>query len=244
MIPPQERVAPVRNRGACRRRLLWAVLPSAVVLLASAKMLSLGPLGAAAEEAFSGKDVPALAAAADWLGAINLVEPYKADFARGDAQALSGDYAAARASFESALRAAPESDACRIRVNLVLSIEKLGDARKEGGDGPAASVLYQEGLEVIAHAPGGCFEAGAQGNAHGEGGRLAEARERLGSKAGQGADGGSDGEEAPGEDSGAQQQLEQLEESERKARQERLKSQQRSEYLRDPDTGKTADRPW
>jgi hypothetical protein len=237
-------MSPAQNPSVRRRRLLWAVLPSAAVLLAAAKMLSLGPLGTAAEDAFTAKDAPALGAAADWLGAINLIEPYKADFARGDSHVLSGDFEAARGSFETALRAAPESDGCRIRVNLVLSIEKLGDARKEGGDDAAATALYQDGLDVIAGAPQGCFEAGAQGNAQGEGGRLSEARERLGSKAGQGGDGGSDGEEAPPEDPGAQQQLEQLEESERKARQERLKSQQRSEYLRNPDTGQTAERPW
>lgn len=234
----------VQIRGARRRKLLWAALPSAVVLLASAKMLSLGALGTAAEDAFTGKDAPALAAAADWLGVLNLIEPYKADFARGDAQVLSGDFAAARASFETALRAAPESEGCRIRVNLVLSIEKLGDARKEGGDDAAANALYQDGLDIIAGAPRGCFEAGAQGNSQGEGGRLSEARERLGSKAGDSGGDGNDGGDDASAEPGAQQQLEQLEESEREARQERLKSQQRSEYLRNPDTGKTADRPW
>lgn len=236
-------MSPAQNRGPRGRKLLWAALPSAVVLLASAKMLSLGPLGTAAEDAFTGKDAPALAAAADWLGALNLIEPYKADFARGDAQVLSGDFAAARASFEAALRAAPESEGCRIRVNLVLSIEELGDARKEGGDDAAANALYQDGLDIIAGAPRGCFEAGAQGNTQGEGGRLSEARERLGGKAGHSGD-GNDGSGDASAEPGAQQQQEQLEESEREARQERLKSQQRSEYLRNPDTGKTADRPW
>ena len=60
--------------GARRRRLLWTALPAAVVLAAAARLLSLAPVGAAAEGAFTDKDAPALAAAADWLGTVNFFE--------------------------------------------------------------------------------------------------------------------------------------------------------------------------
>jgi len=227
-----------------RRRLLTAALPAVVVIAAAAKMLSLVPLGTAAEGAFTGKDASALAAAADWLGTVNVIEPYKADFARGDAHVLRGDFAAARTSFETALSGAPERDGCRIRVNLVLSIEKLGDGRGNAGDQAGARTLYQEGLGVIRQAPQGCFAPGGEGNTQGEGGRLSDARERLGTKAGQTGDHGTAGDEASAESPPARQQIKQLEESERHARQDRQESEQRNDYLRNPDDGVPVERPW
>ncbi|WP_120522212.1 hypothetical protein [Arthrobacter celericrescens] len=227
-----------------RRRLLTAAVPAVVVVAAAAKLLSLAPLGAVAEGAFTGKDGSALAAAAEWLGAVNVIEPYKADFARGDAHVLRGDFAAARASFVTALSGAPERDGCRIRVNLVLSIEKLGDGRGNAGDDAGARTLYQEGLGVIHQAPPGCFEPGGEGNTQGEGGRLSDARERLGTKAGQAGNQGKDGGKVQAENPPAQQKLEQLEESERQARQDRQESEQRDEYLRSPDDGIPVERPW
>ncbi|WP_426297936.1 hypothetical protein [Arthrobacter sp. R-11] len=230
--------------GARRSRLLWAALPAAVVLAAAAKLLSLAPVGAAAEGAFTDKDAPALAAAADWLGTANFIEPYKADFAKGDAHVLRGDFAAARTSFETALRGAPEAEGCRIRVNLVLSIERLGDGRRGAGDDVAARALYRDGQSVIKDAPQGCFHAGGPGNAEGEGDRLSETRERLEAKAGESGGKGEDAGERQAADSAAHEQLQQLEESARKARRERLESEQRGEYLRNPDPGVTAERPW
>ncbi|OFI39457.1 hypothetical protein BIU82_14110 [Arthrobacter sp. SW1] len=227
-----------------RRRLAWAALPAVVVLAASAKMLSLGPLGTAAADAFDGKDAGALETAAAWLGAVNLIEPWKADFATGDAHVLRGDFAAARASFEAALRSAPENDGCRIRVNLVLGIERLGDGQRSAGDDAGAKALYAEGLEVVRGAPAGCFDAGGAGNAAGEGRRLSDARERLAAKSGDAGGEGGDGGDAPEENATEQEQLKRLEESQRQARQERLKSEQRSEYLRNPETNSTVERPW
>lgn len=227
-----------------RRRLAWAALPAVVVLAASAKMLSLAPLGTAAADAFEGKNPGALETAAAWLGAVNLIEPWKADFAKGDAHVLRGDFAAARTSFEAALRSAPEDDGCRIRVNLVLSIERLGDGRRSAGDDAGAKALYAAGLGVVQGAPAGCFGAGGPGNAAGEGGRLSEARERLNAKSGDAGKDGGDAGESPEENSAEQEQLKRLEESQRQAQQERLKSEQRSEYLRNPETNSTVERPW
>jgi len=230
--------------GARRRRLLWTALPAAVVLAAAARLLSLAPVGAAAEGAFTDKDAPALAAAADWLGTVNFFEPYKADFAKGDAQVLRGDFAAARTAFETALRGAPEAEGCRIRVNLVLSIERLGDGRRGAGDDAAARTLYQDGQSVIKDAPQGCFQDGSQGNAEGEGDALSDARERFEAKAGERGGKGEDAGERQAADPAAQEQLQQLEESARKARQERLESEQRGEYLRNPEPDVTVERPW
>ncbi len=230
--------------GTRGHRLLRAAVPAAVLLAAAAKLLSLAPLGTAAEAAFKADDRAAVAAAADWLGTVNLIEPYKADFARGDAHVLRGDFAAARTSFETALRAAPESDSCRIRVNLALSIEKLGDGRRDAGDDAGAQALYRDGQAVINAAPPGCFESGGPGNATGEGDALSDARERLEAKA---RNGGSKGDDSSGnkpENPATQERLEQLEKAERKARQERLESEQRGEYLRNTDDGVPVERPW
>ena len=123
----------VRRR---RRLLLWSALPVLLALALAAKLLSAAWFAGQASGAFARGDAPAVESAAAVLGVANFLEPHKAPFAAGDALALSGDYAGARTAFEAALAAAPAADECRVRVNLALSIERLGDAdagRRHGG---------------------------------------------------------------------------------------------------------------
>ncbi|MBB6403219.1 hypothetical protein [Arthrobacter sp. AZCC_0090] len=173
------------RRNARRRRarlLLWSALPCLVALAFAAKLLSLNLLAGQARDAFTKDNPLALAAAANWLGTINWLEPHKAEFAQGDAHVLEGDFTAARAAFETALAYAPGADECKVRVNLVLSIEKLGDARRAAGDDTAANSQYEDGKAVVSAAPGSCFTVSAEGNADGEGERLSNAADRLASK--------------------------------------------------------------
>ena len=122
----------VRRR---RRLLLWSALPVLLALLLAAKLLSASWFAGQASSAFARGDGPAVESAAVVLGVANFLEPHKAPFAAGDALALRGDYAGARAAFEAALAAAPAADECRVRANLALSIERLADAEADGGDG-------------------------------------------------------------------------------------------------------------
>lgn len=149
-----------------RRLLLWSALPVLLALLLAVKLLSAAWFAGQASGAFARGDAPAAASAAAFLGVANFLEPHKAPFAAGDARALSGDYAGARTAFEAALAAAPAADECRVRTNLALSIERLGDAAADAGNGTAGPDssddglrLLEEALAVVRAAPAGCFDS-------------------------------------------------------------------------------------
>lgn len=229
-----------------RKLLLWSAVPVLLMMLTAAKIFSLGALGNAAADGFDRGDSATVASAASGLAVANIFEPHKALFAAGDALVLVQDYAGARGRFTEALAAAPASDACRIRVNLVLTIEALGDSALEAGDSIEAARLYAEGLAVIKEAPPECFpeSPSAQG---GEGEKLNRADARLKEKSGQGSqqqpeqgDGG-DAQPEPS-DQARQSQLQKLEQSGKSAQQERNTGRQRDQYL-DSD-GAGTDRPW
>ncbi|MDI2033110.1 hypothetical protein [Paenarthrobacter nitroguajacolicus] len=222
-----------------RRRLaLWSAPAALLALAATAKLLSVGPLGGTAESSFTAGNHEGVAQAATWLGAVNVLEPHKAPFASGDAEALAGDFAAARADFEAALRIGSGVDECRIRVNLALSVEKLADSEKEPH---TKDRLVREALDVIQAAPVQCHQPGPA-NAAGEGTTLDAAKDRLNGKRAQGGEKPDDAGQSstsPQED-----QLQQLEESARKAQLERGEGQERDKYLRGPDDSAGVDKPW
>lgn len=132
-------------------------------------------------------------------------------------------------------------DECKVRVNLVLSIEKLGDT---AADRAAAAQLFKEALDVADAAPLKCREAGPA-NADGEGSTLDSAAARLAGKipdaAGQGGNAPTTPDKAADPQSG---KLKDLGDSAQQAQRERSEGQQRDEYLRGPDNGLGVDRPW
>ncbi|VXB43205.1 conserved hypothetical protein [Arthrobacter sp. 9AX] len=240
----------VRKDGLRRRLLVWSAVPALLVLCIAAKLLSLGPLAGHAAHAFDAKDAAGAGMAAKALQPGNMVERHKAPFAAGDAEALAGDYAAARLRFEEALGLVPDAqagspDACVIRLNLVLAIERLGD-EKSRQDGPAqAAALFSEALEAAGAAPEGCFGAGG---ADGAGDKLTQAEGRLKEKleaatANSDGQGSAAGEDAPDEPK-AQDQLEQLEDRARESQRERNSGRERKEYLEDSRSSAGPDRPW
>lgn len=241
---------PGERKQRRRRLLLWSALPAAVVLCLSAKLLSLGILAEAADRGFAAGDAGAVADAAAGLDIANFIEPHKAPFAAGDSLVLAGDFAGARRQFEEALPLAGATDGCIIRVNLVLSIEHLGDGRAAAADTTAAARLFAEGLAVVDSAPEGCFTAGGSGGAEtGAGGQLEQAAERLKQKVdATAAAGGDTPQQADGQpepsDPARQSQLDRLQESSREAQRERNTGQERDEYLRDDDYGSGPARPW
>ncbi|MCM0617828.1 hypothetical protein MOD31_17530 [Paenarthrobacter sp. TYUT067] len=232
-----------RNARRRRRRLaLYSAPPALLALAVAAKLLSVGVLGASAGQAFDAGEQEGVAGAASWLQVANLVEPHKGLFASGDAHVLAGDFAAAREDFEAALEAGPGVDECRVRVNLVLSIEKLGDA---AGEPEVAARLFREAKAGVESAPPQCHAVGPA-NSAGEGENLDAARDRINGKI--------SADESPRNDPSTsgqatqpppnQEQLRQLEESGRQAQLERSEGQERGEYLRGPDKAPGVDRPW
>lgn len=256
----------------CRRRrtlLLWSALPVLLALCLSVKLLSLGIFAGQAARGFAAQDSNAVASAAAGLRAANFVEAHKAPFAEGDSLVLAGDFAGARRQFEEALALAGPADlavSCVIRVNLVLSIERLGDERLTAEDPTAAARLFADGLAAVREAPEGCFAAAAPNQspapnqsaapnpstAPDAGERLEQAEGRLQQKA-EVAKAGEAATPQPGRDApetkpatgpDSQSQLEQLKDSARASQRERNGGQERDEYLRDSGYGPGPDRPW
>lgn len=231
------------SRRRRRRLALWSAVPAIGALAVAAKLLSVGFLGASVAGAFEAGNATDAGTAAAWLNMANILEPHKAPFAAGDARVLAGDFAGARSDFEAALAAQPGTDECAVRVNLALSIEKLGDAAV-AADTAKATGLYGEALGVIEAAPQACHTEGP-GNSNGEGDELASAGERLRQK--QTAGGGRNATQTPPPEQPSapeSRQLQQLQESARRAQGDRLEGQQRDQYLHGPDTGGGVDRPW
>lgn len=242
------------SRPARRRRLLaWSALPVVLAVCIAVKLLSLGLLGGRAADAFDAADAASVRAAADALQPANLIEPHKAPFAAGDADVLDGNFAAARLRFEEALDLVPparseSAEACVIRVNLVLAIERLGDEKLQAGEPAPAAGLFREALAAAEAAPDRCFSEGQPG---GTGDRLAGADARLQQKlsaaGNKPAPDAGPAEDAPGEDGQAsplQSQLQQLEDSARQGQRERNSGREREEYLSDTEYAPGPERPW
>jgi hypothetical protein len=172
---PEARAARLRLR---KRLALWS-LPFVVLLaLVATKLLTMVALGDEALRSYAAGNVTGTEDAATRLGFLNLIEPHKAPFARGDARVLAGDYDGARAAFEESLALAPADsrESCQIRVNLALSLEKLGQAAQNANQADVAKRYFDRVQQVVNDAPPGCFEGDAQDQ---EGQELRDAQQRA-----------------------------------------------------------------
>lgn len=167
------------GRRRVRRRLLWFSAPVVLIaLLIAAKLLSLPLFGGQAADAWEQQDAGGVGAAADRLGVVNVVEPYKAHVAAGDADVLRSDWESARREFTRALELVGGGvNDCPVRVNLVLSIEKRGDELTGQGRAADARALYEQAQRVVADAPQDCFTDQQQAPDSGQ--QLRQAQERL-----------------------------------------------------------------
>ncbi|MEO7235950.1 MAG: tetratricopeptide repeat protein [Lapillicoccus sp.] len=166
------------DRLRLRRRLaLWSLPVVVLLLLVAAKLLATVAFGEDAVRSYAAGNITGTQDAADHLAFGNVIEPHKAPFALGDARVLAGDFAGARAAFEEALTLAPKDslESCQIRVNLVLSLEKLATAATSAGHGAEAQAFRDRLTQVVAEAPQGCFQGDAQGD---EGQQLRDAQQR------------------------------------------------------------------
>lgn len=244
-LPTGHPALPARLRR--RRRLL---LGSAPALLAAAvlavKLLSLPIAAGQAADSFADGNAAGTVKAAQAMGTLNMVERYKAHFALGDGHVLQGDFEAARIEFATALDLAPFDESCKVRVNLVLSLEKLGAAKEQGGDTASALDFYTQGSELVAGAPRDCFAPNSPNNSDGEGDALKQAGERLAQK----QKGGDSHPQQPSGDEGQADtpeppadKLEQLEQQGQQAQKERSQGQKLKEALSEEEPEQYA-KPW
>ncbi|PZS13560.1 MAG: hypothetical protein DLM57_16550 [Pseudonocardiales bacterium] len=167
----------VRSRGSRRRSLLaW----SAPVVLA-AVMLAMRMIGMTIEndrgvDAFSKGSYGPSSTHFGRLQTANVLQRWVAPFNRGDSLFGQKRYAQAAAEFRTALGLAPADRTCMVRVNLVLAIESIGDAKVAAKSLPDAARNYQTALRTAAAAscpPGAARRTGE---------RLAQARAEIAAK--------------------------------------------------------------
>lgn len=147
------------DRRTLRRRLLMFSAPVAIVmLLAVVKLWAVVFAGESARSAYAEGDADALRGDVSTLNVLNVVEPAKALFAAGDLAVLNDRLADADANFSSALARTAPGDSCPVRVNLELVRETTGDRAFAVFDTETAIAVYRSAQDVVADAPGGCFE--------------------------------------------------------------------------------------
>lgn len=227
----------VQDSARRRRKLLLfsapAILATAVIAL---KLLSLPISAGQAGSAYAGGNADGTVQAGQAMGVLNMVEKYKSHFALGDGYVLRGDFDRARQEFATALELVPDFESCKVRVNLVLSLEKLGEAKEEAGDTASAMDFFAQGSEVVAQAPRDCFTPNSANNGEGEGDALREAAQRLAEKQSAAQKGGQEGQDdaaEQGQEAPAPpaSKMEKLAETGKKAQGERSKNQKLRDLL-------------
>lgn len=177
-MPGRRRRALPPHLAARRRRLLLASLPVTVLLaLVALRLVTLNPVHDRTLAAYTAGDVDGTTTWGERQGWVNVVENFRAPFALGDAQVLAGRFEQARPYFEQAFEEVPKGgvDECKVRVNLGLTYEALGDAAKAAERETEWRQFYDKGITTMAERPPLCDapEGGDSGQ------RASDAQQRM-----------------------------------------------------------------
>jgi len=159
VLRPRRRRALSPHLRRRRRRLLLASAPVVVLLLlVAARLLTLNLVHAQTLAAYQAGDKPRTLAWGERQGWVNVVERFRSPFAIGDAHVLSGHFDLARPWFEQAFEEVPRGgiDDCKVRVNLGLTYEALGDAAKARGRTDEWKQFYDKGITITKERPPLC----------------------------------------------------------------------------------------
>ena len=143
----------------------------------AARLLSLNLVHAQTLDAYEAGDKPRTLLWGERQGWVNVVEQFRSPFAIGDAHVLSGHFELARPWFEQAFEQVPKGgiDDCKVRVNLGLTYEALGDAAKARERTDEWKQYYDKGITITKERPPLC-EA-PDGGQTGE--QLQQAQQRM-----------------------------------------------------------------
>ncbi|MGO1165038.1 MAG: hypothetical protein ACTMHL_00330 [Janibacter sp.] len=178
---------PVEPRLRRRRRLIWAsVLPALVLIVLAIRLLTLPVYMGQAQDAHSTDDGTGMVSAADKLGILNIVERWRAPFVEGTGKSVSGDLKGGRSDLELALgRTDDPQDDCTVRTNLVITISQQADQAEKDGDDKRKKSLAKEGLALIKEGPEGCLNGQKDGNGGDAGRKQQEEKDKLEEQSGQ-----------------------------------------------------------
>jgi len=240
-----------------RRRLLLASAPVVVLLvLVATRLVSLNLVHAQTLAAYEAGDKPRTLTWGERQGWVNVVEQFRSPFAIGDAHVLSGHFELARPWFERAFEQVPKGgiDDCKVRVNLGLTYEALGDAAKARERTDEWKQYYDKGITITKERPPLCDAP--EGGQTGE--QLQQAQQRMEEKnsdAPQDQQPPSDPQPQPGPsqptvpapdlgNTPSQEEQDYLQEQQRQNTIERNQQQQGSEDTVPGDGSQTVPKPW
>lgn len=248
---------PVEPRLRRRRRLIWAtVLPALVLVVLAARLLTLPIHMGSAQDAHSTDDGDGMVSAAEKLGVLNIVERWRAPFVEGTGKSIAGDLTGGRSDLEVALgRTDDPQDDCTVRTNLVITISQQADEAEEAGDEEETKKLAEEGLKLIEEGPEGCLDGQDDGNGGDAGRKQQEEQDKLEEQSGQkeeegDEDDGDQGDEGDEEDqeggSGDEEEdpkKKELQERNQQGQSESEERQRQKEADREGETG-GVEKPW
>jgi hypothetical protein len=168
-----------------------------LLVLMAVKLVSLNLVHAQTLDAYRAGDKERTLTWGNRQGWVNVVEPFRAPFAVGDAHVLTGHFALARPYFEEAFELVPKGglDECKVRVNLGLTYEALGDAAKAQERTDEWKQYYDKGLAVTSGRPPVCDAP--EGGQTGE--QLSQAQQRMQDKRSDAAPGPDDPQDQQGD---------------------------------------------
>ncbi|CAD6000170.1 hypothetical protein [Agreia sp. COWG] len=227
-----------------RRRFALLALPFAVVAVAVAiKLIGMIALSSLGSAAYARGDFEGATALARWQTIANVIDPWKAHFAVGDGLAARQLDAEAEKEFDRALELAAPADECPVRVNLVVVLERQGDAAL-AADAAAvgeARAYYDRALDVIADADDACLAPPVEGRGP-TAEQLEGSKQRIEAKQGALSDEEpADQEGDPADDAPTDDTVKQLKEKLGESGQDRS-DQQKSD--RAPAQPGSVDKPW
>lgn len=155
--PASELLARNRRRRRIRKWVGIGSIPILIVItLLVVKILSMYAAAHMSIASFITGDGSGTSRAAQWQYPVNVFEPFKAPFNNAVGLAANAQYTPARAEFEKTLELVTGLEECAVRINLSITIERLGDLKDEAGDPYAAKKLYDEALLNLLDGPKDC----------------------------------------------------------------------------------------
>jgi tetratricopeptide (TPR) repeat protein len=139
------------TRQRWRRRLLWlGLLPLLVALAFTGKVTSMLLLEWQGHSSYDGGEFGDARESFAANLTLNVLESWVAPYDEGTARYRLGDASGAVRSLEDALDQAPEEEQCRVRINLALAQEAVGDAALAGGRADVARSAWTTALATLA----------------------------------------------------------------------------------------------
>ncbi len=145
------------TRQRRRRRLLLAgLLPLLLALAFAAKVAVMLAHDDAGRTAYGAGGYADARSSFSANATLNYLEPWVSPYDEGTARYRLGDFPGAVRLLTTALATVPPAEECRVRINLSLAHESVGDAAVAGGDREAARRSWSLGARALTD--GGCLE--------------------------------------------------------------------------------------